>query len=48
MNTLRVDCCGLTSQVVAQGKEFVEALKGNDFLNLTVSKNMSVIKLLPK
>lgn len=29
LNTLRIESCGLTSHVAAQGKEFSEALKGS-------------------
>ena len=30
LNTLRIECCGLTSHVTAHGKEFSVALKGKD------------------
>ena len=32
LKTLKLESCGLTSQVASQGKEFAVALKGNCFL----------------
>lgn len=34
LNTLRIESCGLTSQVFALGKEFPVALKGIKVINL--------------
>ena len=48
LNTLRIESCGLTSQVAAQGKEFAAALKGKSLLNLSLLTNHEIFSLIIK